>query len=84
MCGMVIWLECLDFLADSIAVETDVKGLSRLYILHNIYKVTCVLQFSFVDKSGLAIIQFHLRLKFMIYTCSFDMTSSNIPTFDIF
>ena len=83
MCVMVIFLEYLNIPSYYVSVDTDIKGLPRLSILHNIDKVKCVFQFALVGTSGLDIIQFRIRRRFMIYTWSFSMTSSNIPTIDI-
>ena len=67
---MVILLECVDFLSDSVAIYTYVKWIPILSISHGIDKVTCVFQFAFVITIGIFLIEFILLHQFMTETWS--------------
>ena len=68
MCGTVVLLECLGFPSDSITVDTNVKKVTRLSILHSIYKITCDLQIDFFGTFLFVIFELFLLHQFMIET----------------
>ena len=66
MCVTVISLGCLGVTSESVAIDTYVKCIPNLSLSQIIYKVTCVFQLAFVGTSILAIIQFHIRYRYII------------------